>query len=133
MCTLGFVGKGYSPNFIKNYATIVNQLAKDANTPIKVHFGTDSICAACPEKLARDLCMSQKESNVLDKAHATILDLKDGDVLTWRQAKRRLMKKMTFKNFHHACKKCSWKKLGVCETALRNLKATMAVKTKAFA
>ncbi len=123
MCTLGFIGEGYSPDFIQNYAAIVTQLIKNTNTPIKVHFGTDSICAACPEKLARDLCMSQKESDPLDKVHANILGLKEGDVLTWRQAKDRIIKKMTFKNFHHACKKCSWKKLGVCETALRNLKS----------
>lgn len=31
---------------------------------------------------------------------------------------------MTFKAFHQACKERSWKKLGVCETALRRLKSS---------
>lgn len=123
MCTLGFVGEGYSSDFIKKYATIVAKIIKSENTPIKVVFGTDSICAACPEKLARDLCLSQKKVDLLDKTHAHILHLKDGEILTWKQAKRRIVKKMTYKNFHHACKGCSWKELGACEKALRNLKA----------
>ncbi|MBN9343226.1 MAG: hypothetical protein BGO76_03725 [Caedibacter sp. 38-128] len=122
MCTLGFVGEGYSPSFIKNYAEIVDRLTRDENTPVKVNFGTDSICAACPNKLARDLCTSQKVIDPLDQAHANILDLKDGEVLTWKQAKGRIVRKMTFKNFYHACKGCSWKSMGVCEKALRNLK-----------
>ncbi len=122
MCTLGFVGEGYSSDFIKNYATIVKRIINNENIPIKVIFGTDSICAACPEKLARDLCLSQKKVNSLDKIHANILDFKDGEVLTWKLAKKRILKKMTYKNFHHACKGCSWKNLGVCEIGLRNLK-----------
>lgn len=123
MCTLGFVGEGYSPDFIKNYATIVNKLTRDENTLIKVSFGTDSICASCPEKLARNLCASQKTIDSLDQQHARILNLKDGEVLTWKQAKGRILKKMTYKNFYSACKDCSWLKLGVCEAALRKLKA----------
>ncbi|MBN9412824.1 MAG: DUF1284 domain-containing protein [Candidatus Paracaedimonas acanthamoebae] len=123
LCTIGFVGEGYSPNFVKNYAKIVNKLEEDENTSIRVHFGTDSICAACPGKLARDLCMSQKKIDPLDDAHAKILELKNGEILTWKQAKGRLIKKMTFKAFHQACKRCNWKKLGVCETALRSLKS----------
>lgn len=124
LCTLGFIGEGYSPAFIKNYTTIVKKLTRDENTPIKVSFGTDSICAACPEKLARDLCTSQKMIDMLDQAHASILSLKDGEVLTWRQAKGLILKKMTYKNFHYACKGCSWKNLGLCEKALRKLKAS---------
>ncbi|AIL12775.1 hypothetical protein IM40_03340 [Candidatus Paracaedimonas acanthamoebae] len=127
MCTLGFVGEGYSPNFIKNYAAIANRLIKDENTPIKVNFGTDSICVACPHKLARDLCTSQKVVDPLDQAHANILGLKDGEVLTWGQAKRRIVRKMTFKNFYLACKGCSWKNMGVCERALRKLKAASSL------
>lgn len=133
MCTLGFIGEGYSFNFIKSYTTIVSRITKNENTPIKVVFGTDSICTACPEKLARDLCLSQKKVGPLDKIHANILNLKDGEILTWKHAKGRIIKKMTYKNFHHACKGCSWKKLGVCETALRNLKATASIKSKALA
>ncbi len=124
LCTLGFVGEGYSQAFIKNYTTIVKKLTRDENTPIKVSFGTDFICAACPEKLARDLCTSQKMIDSLDQAHASILNLKDGEVLTWRQAKSIILKKMTYKNFHYACKGCSWKKLGLCEKALRKLKVS---------
>ena len=87
-------------------------------------FGTDSICTSCPNKLARDLCTSQKKIDSLDQAHASILNLKDGEILTWRQAKGRILKKMTYKNFYSACKECSWKKLGVCEAALKNLKVS---------
>src|SRR3546814_20869857 len=88
MCTIGFVGEGYSSHFIKNYATIADRLQRDDQTRIKVVFGTDSICAACPNKLARDLCMGQKIVNPLDQAHAKILGLKDDDILTRSEERR---------------------------------------------
>lgn len=124
LCTLGFQGKGYSPEFTANYQLIVDQLNGPAGdqVPITVVEHTDSICAPCPSK--RDLlCATQAKIAALDKAHAEILTIKAGDVLTWGEAKQKIAANMTLEKFHSACSICSWKELGVCEAALKKLKS----------
>lgn len=122
LCTLGFQGTGYSPQFVANYQVIVDQLNNPAgdNTPITVVEHTDSICAPCPNK--HDLlCTTQTKITALDNAHAEILNIKTGDVVTWGEAKQKIANHMNLEQFHKACAICSWKELGVCEQALKNL------------
>jgi hypothetical protein len=133
LCTIGFQGKGYSAEFVKNYAEISTRLkgpgfeAGYTETPtgdlikIRVVAETDSICAPCPSKRGA-LCETQEKIDRLDHAHAEILGLKTGDELTWGEAKKLLAQKFTLEKFDTACQPCSWKSLGVCETALIELK-----------
>lgn len=115
LCTLCFQGKGYSPDFIRNYKSIVKNLADD--TPIQVTEYTDSICAPCPHK--RELkCASQIKIEILDKNHAEALPLKINETLTWREAKQRIKNNMTLEKFHQICATCSWKEYGLCEKVL---------------
>jgi uncharacterized protein len=115
MCTLCFQGKGYSPDFIRNYKNIVKNLTDE--TPIHVTEHTDSICAPCPHK--RELkCASQEKIASLDKSHAEVLKLQPDETLTWAQAKERIKKHMTLEKFHKICEPCSWKSYGLCESVL---------------
>lgn len=121
LCTLCFKGKGYSPTFIANYKEIYQNLHKEKgeHTPIKVVSHTDSICSPCPHK--RDLtCAAQEKINKLDDAHAAVLEINAGDVLTWQQGKQRIKEKMTLEKFHTICAPCEWKKYGICEETLKN-------------
>ncbi len=125
LCTLGFEGKGYSAAFVKNYAEIDQRLKVAPGgdqTVIEVTSHTDSICAPCPSRREL-LCESQSKIEALDQAHAEILGLASGDQLTWKEAKTKIAQKMNLGAFHRACEPCSWKALGVCETALRKLQA----------
>ncbi len=121
MCTLGFQGKGYSKVFVDNYATIVSQLNSDPDTLIEVVSHLDNICQACPHQTKNDLCNSQAKIEKLDAVHQKILGLVVGQVISWRQAKKRITDRMSVSKFHSACEGCEWKGLGVCETALKNL------------
>jgi hypothetical protein len=123
LCTVGFEGKGYSPEFVANYKEIANTLRKPGGDKIRIRVTavTDSICAPCPSKRG-DLCETQAKIDRLDQAHAQVLELQAGDELTWGEAKAKITEKFSLEKFHHACEPCSWKAMGVCEAALADLK-----------
>ncbi len=125
LCTLGFEGKGYSNEFVRNYAAIAALLretgAEGDSTPIRVEPAADSICTPCPNRDGQG-CLSGEKISKLDHAHAQILGLNSGDVLTWGEAKALIRERMSLEAFHSACAPCSWKSLGVCETALKRLR-----------
>jgi hypothetical protein len=122
LCTVGFKGMGYSPYFVENYSQIVEALQNDEELPIQVIRGVDSICHACPHQSLGNCVVEEKIQN-LDAHHGQILNLKPGDVLSWREAKQRLKDHMTLEAFHRACADCEWKSWGVCEKALKKLRA----------
>jgi hypothetical protein len=121
MCTIGFQGHGYSLGFVKNYKKIVEKLNSDETAMIEVAGNMDSICAPCPNKLNEILCKTQDKITKLDNRHREILQLQDGEILSWKSAKIRIKKHMTVKKFDYACDGCSWKDYGVCQKALENL------------
>lgn len=95
---------------------ILNSTAGD-NTEINVVAHTDSICAPCPNRQAQT-CLTEEKITVLDKNHASALQIKPGDTLTWREAKTRIAKQIPMETFHHICATCSWKSYGICEKVL---------------
>lgn len=121
MCTLGFRGYGYSLGFVKNYKKIVQQLYQQEDTIIEVVGNMDSVCSACPNRLSETLCKTQEKIDKLDARHREILQLQDGEQLSWREAKARIKKHMTAQKFDQACDGCSWKDYGVCKKALEDL------------
>lgn len=123
LCTLGFQGAGYSPAFIDNFAQIKKALEQDDMVSICVVTGQDSICRACPHQKGNK-CSSGEKIQELDASHARIMNLKEKQVLTWREAKHLLKKSMTLDQFHNACAGCEWKALGICEAALKKLHNT---------
>jgi uncharacterized protein len=121
VCTVGFMGKGYSPDFVDNYQDIVNTLAAHPQTLIRVKEGQDSICGACPHRIDRTICNSQPIIDVLDDEYKELLEISDGDVVTWKEAQIRIQNNITIEDFHRICSICSWYKAGVCEKALKRL------------
>lgn len=123
LCANGFEGKGYSSDFIANFSEIVTQLRSENGdqTEITVTSHTDSICQPCPHR--RDqLCTTQAKIEKLDNAHAQVLEIIPGDSLTWGGAKKRIAAHVTLEKFHQMCAPCEWKKMGICEAALKRLK-----------
>lgn len=118
LCTLAFEGKGYSPAFVSNYFKIIDALK---TTPIVVTFAADSICSPCPNRIDSG-CVTQDKIDKLDHAHAEILNLREGDSLSWTEAVGRIKTQMSLELFHRACEPCGWKSLGICEAKLKDLK-----------
>ncbi|MEM7589483.1 MAG: DUF1284 domain-containing protein [Myxococcota bacterium] len=125
LCTLGFAGKGYSPQFIRNFSRIAQQLRSKEGDSVKLQVvhKTDSICSACPLQQGA-LCKHQTRIEQLDAAHQQALGLKNGQVLTWGQAKQRIGQRVTLQRFERMCASCSWKPLGLCRNALKQLLST---------
>lgn len=118
LCTLGFQGKGYSPDFVENYIQVKEALQNDEELPIHVIPHLDSVCTVCPHNQG-GICATEEKIRSLDNRHSRVLGLASGDVLTWGAAKQRIKDKMTLAAFHEACKGCQWKPLGICEKALK--------------
>ncbi len=123
LCTLGFEGKGYSPAFVANFQAIADELRAPGGDDVEIQVvsQTDSICEPCPNKQDQ-LCVTEAKIQTLDRAHAEELSLKAGDQLSWGEAKGRISKQISIEDFHRICAPCSWKALGVCEAALKQLK-----------
>lgn len=121
MCTLGFQGKGYSLDFIKNYKNIVRILNENEDTMIEVAEYMDDICGPCPNKLDDVLCKTQEKITELDAKHSAILKLIPGEIMSWRQAKERIRQYMSVEKFLDSCSACSWQKYGVCQKALESV------------
>ncbi len=122
LCALSFQGKGYSSAFVQNFQDITHELRKPGGekTLLKVTLHTDHICAPCPHRRGLS-CTSQEKISLLDKNHQQVLQLKEGDILTWKEAKEKIRQSMTLEKFHQACESCQWKPLGLCEAALKEL------------
>lgn len=121
MCTLGFQGKGYSLPFIENYRSIIEQINNDPATLIQVTSSLDSICQACPHQTDEYTCQQQAFIEQLDQAHLKALSLKEGQRLTWTEAKTKIKAQISLECFHQICADCEWKPYGICESALKNL------------
>jgi len=126
MCTLGFEGKGYSEAFVANYQRIADSLrlapVAGGKTLICVARNVDSICMPCPNR-RDEKCATEEKIQKLDQAHAQVLGLKAGDVLSWDEAQELIAARMTEEAFEQVCAPCSWKALGVCKTALKKVTA----------
>lgn len=123
MCSLGFRGKGYSADFVRNYKKIVNLIKEDESTLIEVAKYMDDVCTVCPNRIDDVVCKTQDKIVGLDKRHSEVLGLKSGKVLSWKQAKDKIKEKMTVEKFHYACQGCNWKVYGVCQESLENLQS----------
>lgn len=123
LCAVGFVGKGYSDPFVKNFSQIVENLrgSMGDQLTIEVIQHTDSVCAPCPHKQNK-LCANQEKIEKLDAAHANTLEIQPGDVLTWKEAKTRIIQKISLDTFNDICAPCDWKAMGMCEKALKNMR-----------
>jgi hypothetical protein len=122
LCSYCFKGNGYSSEFTKNFANIMQHLNSQQgdDAVIEVVNETDSICAPCPHRQDK-LCETQEKIVQLDRAHAEALGIQPGEKITWKEAKKRIHERMTLQTFHHICEPCEWKKAGICESVLNQV------------
>ncbi len=122
LCSLGFEGKGYSPDFTTNMEAIVMgrlRAEQGAAAVIEVVGQADSLCAPCPHRRGEG-CRQQAKIDALDAAHAAALGLAPGDRLTWGEALER-MRCLVPDDLAQICAGCSWHDAGMCSAALSRL------------
>lgn len=123
LCAFCFKGNGYSSAFTRNFENLMSQLNAEHGDEIIIEVvdETDSICAPCPHRQGK-LCETQEKILRLDRAHADVLGIQAGEKISWGDAKKRILERMTLEKFHQICEPCEWKKLGICESVLKDVK-----------
>jgi uncharacterized protein len=125
LCSLGFEGKGYSPDFTANMTAIVmGRLRAEAGAAVEIEvtFAADDICTPCPARIGQG-CESQGKIEKLDQAHAAALGLTAGDRLRWGEALQR-MRALPEGILSEICAPCQWLAYGMCARALARLRET---------
>lgn len=118
LCTLGFEGKGYSPAFVANYASIKTALTP--TTPIQIRDGLDHICQACPHQKG-DTCAKESLIQALDTRHRHALQLQN-TCYPWQALVNKVAAHIQPHHLDQLCQGCTWLALGVCKVAVQRLK-----------
>ncbi|RNI13003.1 DUF1284 domain-containing protein [Methanohalophilus sp. RSK] len=123
-CIQGFIGKGYSEQFIENMENIIEKL--DNSDPlIEITNAPDCICTACPrlkvsdsqsgnDKISLLGCEVESEVKILDRKVADSLGIGFGKHYPYSE----LLKKLKYideEKFDYICSGCQWYSLGYCK------------------
>lgn len=124
LCIQGFVGEGYSPEFVDNMMEIVASLRDDV--PVTVIDGPDALCEACPN-LSSDGCSlhgdgSERGVRTQDRDVMGRLGIAPGATLPWNEILARIRKLIEPDDLDEICGKCPWLPLGHCREGLRRLR-----------
>ena len=124
LCIQGFVGKGYSPEFVANMTAVIESLGEE--TEVTVVAEPDAICDACPN-LAPAGCTLHGEGSEQgivrqDRDVMGRLGIAEGSSLPWRAIVERIAAKVEPDDLDAICGSCPWLPLGVCKAGLRKLR-----------
>lgn len=78
LCTLFFVGKGYSPDFVRRMGEIIETAAHGGE--LRLTTQADEICACCPNRVD-DQC-SGMNAPAFDEKVLALTGLNEGDIVT---------------------------------------------------
>ena len=121
LCIQGFVGKGYSPEFVANMTAIVGGLG--GTTEVTVVAEPDSLCSACPN-LKQSGCTLHGEGTEKgivrqDRDVLARLGLSDGETVTWGEILARIRARVRPDDLDDICGTCPWLPLGHCKAGLK--------------
>lgn len=125
LCIQGFVGKGYSPEFVRNMTEVVAALGPAAEVTVVAE--PDAVCEACPN-LSPTGCRLHGEGTERsivrqDRDVLGRLGIAEGGTLLWSALLRRLAERIRPGDLDGICGACPWLPLGVCKGGLARLGA----------
>ena len=134
LCIQGFVGKGYSPEFVDNMTRVVDALHADPQREVRVVAEPDALCDACPN-LSRHGCElhgpgTERGIVFQDRDVLHRLGIADGETLTWDAILERIRGAVGPDDLDQICGACPWLPLGHCKGGLRRLTAEGAEATQ---
>lgn len=118
LCTIGFEGRGYSPEFVSHYTKVKSALT--SHTPIQITKGLDTICGPCPNHNGR-LCNKEAFIETLDARHLQALDL-TLTTYTWGALVDKVRTHISPNDLVSLCKGCAWLSFGLCARAVAKIK-----------
>lgn len=123
-CIQGFIGKGYSEQFIDNMENIIEKI-NSCNLLIEVTNTPDCICTACPKlkiidsqsenaKISPIGCEVETKVKMLDRKVADSLGIDFGKHYRYSELLEKL-KYIDEETFDDVCSECQWYNLGYCK------------------
>jgi uncharacterized protein len=125
LCRLGFVGYGYSPEFIEEMARTAKALGSGRVKRVVFKPGFDPICSACPHKLGE--CRPEtighrgRAAAEFDLRALRTLKIKLGYAYTLPDIDLRIAE-LDEDAFSRICQGCEWQPLGACLKGYQTLK-----------
>lgn len=117
LCRLGFVGYGYSPEFIHEMERIAKVLESGRVRTIVLRHGLDTICRACPHREGEcapaGLGPRGLSAAEFDRRALRALRLKLGHPYPLPEVNARIAA-LTPESFSQICLGCEWHALGAC-------------------
>lgn len=108
LCMQGFQGYGYSSDFVKNLANIVNIIRGNLDTEVLIVDSCDDICAAC-SKNNNDICDNFCEIDFMDKNVLNKLEIESGSLMKAKNAFDIVNLKLnSLDSVKDICGECSW-------------------------
>lgn len=112
LCMRFWKGHGYSEDYTRRVEELLPRI--QADEPVTVTFGPDSLCNACPH-LQNGICESQDHVLSFDRGVMEHCGITDGMVTTWSQMYAIVTEKiMDTGAFETICGDCAWGEL--CHT-----------------
>ncbi len=111
MCIQKYTGHGYDESFTRHMDRVVARLASEPDTLVRVVFGSDELCTACPNNVSGS-CATLAKVEAMDDAAARIMGLRPGEEAAWSELKDRAGRLiLAGPEFEKICKNCQWYEL----------------------
>lgn len=112
LCTQGYSGNGYSPEFVEHMNDVVERL-RHGDDRIKITFSTDTLCSCCPNKLGENKCVSQDKVKWFDDKVIEYFGIEEKEY-RYREIIKEIDRKMTDGIMDDICMRCSWYPVSAC-------------------
>lgn len=102
-------------------ARVIDRLESNPEQNVKVVFGADDVCAACPH-LESGYCMRPEQRvEEIDRRISGELQLSDGARQTWSSLLKMITEKIRPDDLDSLCSGCRWVDLNYCTNGLDKL------------
>ena len=122
LCIQGYVGKGYSPEFVANMTRVVESLGDDVE--VTVVDRPDVLCDACPNLEASGCTLHGEgsEQGIVHQDRDVMhrLGIDAGSAHTWSDIMTRIRSNIRPDDLDDICGSCPWLPLGHCKDGLRH-------------
>ena len=122
LCIQGYVGKGYSPEFVANMTRVVESLGDDLE--VTVVDRPDVLCDACPNLEASGCTLhgegSERGIIAQDRDVMHRLGIDAGAKHAWSDIMKRIRSNIRPDDLDSICGSCPWLPLGHCKEGLRH-------------
>ena len=114
LCTQGYSGKGYSPEFVANMNAITGILRTDPTAVVSIVFSTDDICERCPKKLGEDSCERNDKVKRIDRKVIDYFRLEER-AYVYREITAKISAEITPAMMDDICGECNWYPISACK------------------